>query len=350
MSIAALGINTKQEILSQPEVWGKTLYHLQDLRPTIYPNVSDYDQVIFSGCGSTYYLSLWAARVCEKDTGVISRAVPSSDLLLFPDTWLQKNKKTLFVAVSRSAETTETILALKSFKAGGYGDTVVVTCYPNRELAQLSPNVIDVPEAKEESIAQTRSFSNMLMAVSWLISKNIPNGLPTLYSKAGKDLIERFSSVATRLGRDQKMTKFFFLGSGSLYGLANEAMLKMKEMSLTYSESFHTLEFRHGPMAMVDNESQIVSLISESAKDHEYRLLREMRLKGARILGFLEKDDPAASGAFDDLVLFSSGITEPWRAPLYLPILQLIAYERAISKGLNPDQPANLTSAVVLHD
>ncbi|TRZ44009.1 SIS domain-containing protein [bacterium] len=349
MSSTSLGIHTKQEILSQPDVWEKTLNHLERLDTSLYPNISEYDQVVFSGCGSTFYLSRWAARACEKETGIVSRAVPSSDLLLFPDNWVHKGKKTLLVAVSRSAETTETILALKSFKAGGYGDTVVVTCYPDRELAQLSPNVIDVPEAQEESVAQTRSFSNMLLAISWLISKHIPSGLPAVFSKVGKDLIDNYRPIADRLGRDQSITKFFFLGSGSLYGLANEAMLKMKEMSLAYSESFHTLEFRHGPMSMIDPESLIITLINESAREHECTLLREMQSKGARTLGFLDQDDPKIGDALNDRVLLRSVMTELWRAPLYLPILQLIAYERAISKGLDPDRPTNLTSVVVLH-
>jgi hypothetical protein len=82
--------------------------------------------VIFTGCGSTYYLSRWAAGTCEKETGIVSRT-------------------------------------------GGYGDTVTVTCYPDRELAQLAQSVIDVPDAQEESVAQTRSFSSMLLAVCWLL-------------------------------------------------------------------------------------------------------------------------------------------------------------------------------------
>ena len=349
MSTTKPGIFTQQEILSQPDVWGKTLHHLDGMDSSDFPDISNYDQVIFSGCGSTYYLSLWAARVCEKETGIISRAVPASDLIMFSDSWLHKGQKTLFVAVSRSAETTETIRALKSFNAGRYGDSVVVTCYPDRELAKLSANIIDVPEAQEKSVAQTRSFSNMLLAVCWLISKHVPEGFPAIFPEVGKALIDHYHQVAERLGRDQAITKFFFLGSGAHYGLANEAMLKMKEMSLTYSESFHTLEFRHGPMAMVDKESQIICLLNESTKDYEYSLLREMRLKGAHTLGFLDVDDPEVVTACDERILFSSGIPEFWRAPFYLPILQLIAYERAISGGLNPDRPTNLSSVVVLH-
>ena len=141
-----------------------------------------------------------------------------------------------------------------------------------------------------------------------------------------------------------------FLGSGSLYGLANEAMLKMKEMSLSYSECFHTLEFRHGPMSMVDTESLVIGLIGEAAREHQYALLRDMQSKGARTLGILDNIDTETEDALTERVLLQSEMPELWRAPLYLPILQLIAYERAISKNLDPDNPNNLTSVVVLHE
>jgi glucosamine--fructose-6-phosphate aminotransferase (isomerizing) len=350
MSINSPGNHTKQEILSQPGVWEKSLEHLKSLDASHYPTVTDYDQVIFTGCGSTFYLSQWAAGTCEKETGIVSRAVPASDLLLFPELWMHKNRKNLLVAVSRSAATTETILALKSFQAGGYGDTVTVTCYPDRELAQLAQSVIDVPDAQEESVAQTRSFSNMLLAVCWLVSKQIPDGLPAAFAKAGKELIDQYSSLAEKLGRDPSLQRFFFLGSGPLYGLANEAMLKMKEMSLSYSECFHTLEFRHGPMSMVNTESLVIGLIGETAREHQYALLRDMQSKGARTLGILDKADAKMGAGMDELVLLRSQMPELWRAPLYMPVLQLIAYERSISNHLDPDNPRNLTTVVVLHE
>lgn len=350
MSVISRGIHTKQEILSQPGVWEKSLEHLKTLDASLYPNIADYDQVIFTGCGSTYYLSQWAAGSCEKETGIISRAVPASDLLFFPDLWMQKGKKNLLIAVSRSAATTETVLALKSFQAGGYGDTVTVTCYQDHELAQLAQSVIDVPDSQEESVAQTRSFSNMLLAVCWLLSRQIPEELPTLFSKAGQELIDQYTSLAEKLGRDSSIQRFFFLGSGPLYGLANEAMLKMKEMSLSYSEGFHMLEFRHGPMSMVDTESLVIGLIGETARKHQYALLRDMQSKGARTLGILDNADPTIGNALDERVLLQSQMPELWRAPLYMPVLQLMAYERSISKNLDPDNPNNLTSVVVLHE
>ncbi len=350
MSSTQAGTNTIEEIRSQPAVWERTLHHLQMLNASSYPRFHDYDQVIFTGCGSTYYLSLWAARACEKQTGLTSRAAPASDLLYATDGWLHKSKKTLLVAISRSAETTETILALRQFTAGHYGDSVVVTCYPDRELAKLSPNVVAVPDAQEQSVAQTRSFSSMLLAVGWLLERDVPQDVPAALSQAGARLMETYGQVASGIGRDESIKKLFYLGSGSLYGLACEAMLKMKEMSLTYSEAFHEMEFRHGPMSMVDEESLMVGLIGDSTKDQGYAVLREMRAKNARTLGLLDGDGALPPDTLDETILFKSRLPELWRAPLYLPVLQLIAYERALHKGLNPDRPTNLSAVVVLHD
>lgn len=350
MKHSTTGSHTQREILSQPQVWAKTIHRLQKLEPSGYPNIVDYDQVVFSGCGSTFYLSRWAARVCESAHGIISRAAPASDLLLFPEAWWNAGKRTLFVTVSRSGETTETIRALEHFQAANLGDVIVVTCYPECHLARLAQYVIVVPDAQENSVAQTRSFSNMLLAVIWLITRDIPSNLPAIFAEVGQQLIAENVALAERIGRDESIERFFFLGSGPMYGLANEAMLKMKEMSLSYSESFHFHEFRHGPMSMVDGHSLIVGLISDSASTQQYTLLREMKAMGARTLGLQDMGDPKAAEALDEQVLFRSGIADIWRAPFYLPILQLMAYERAIRKGLNPDLPANLKSVVVLDD
>jgi glucosamine--fructose-6-phosphate aminotransferase (isomerizing) len=350
MEHTTVGAHTRREILSQPQVWAQTLQRLQKLDSSSYPGIADYDQVVFTGCGSTYYLSRWAARVCELVHGVVSRAVPASDLLLFPEAWWHAAKKTLFVTVSRSSETTETIRALEHFQAANLGDVIAVTCYPDGQLARLAPYMVAVPDAQEQSIAQTRSFTSMLLAVIWLITRQIPTGLPAVFAEKGKSLIEENIALAERVGRDDSIDRFFFLGSGPMYGLANEAMLKMKEMSLSYSEAYHFHEFRHGPMSMVNEHSLIVGLVSDSAAAQQYKLLREMKAMGARTLALQDMQDPKSDGSLDDQVLFRSGIAEIWRATFYLPILQLMAYERSVHKGLNPDLPANLKSVVVLDD
>ena len=138
----------------------------------------------------------------------------------------------------------------------------------------------------------------------------------------------------------------FFLGSGPRYGLACEAMLKLKEMSLTTSEAYHFLEFRHGPKSMVDEGTLVVGLLSEAAREAEVAVLREMKELGGRILVLTEAKDGLDWA--DHVVCFQSDLPEVTRLPLYLPTLQLLAYYRAVGKGLDPDAPRNLDAVVQL--
>ena len=142
------------------------------------------------------------------------------------------------------------------------------------------------------------------------------------------------------------LQRFFFLGSGPNYGLACETMLKMKEMSLSYSEAYHFMEFRHGPKSMVDRSSLVVGLVSEEAREQEIAVLKEMQELGATILALADYEFGLEE--FDHIVAFKSGTSDWARGVLYLPLLQLLAYHRAMAKGLDPDHPAHLDAVVKL--
>jgi glucosamine--fructose-6-phosphate aminotransferase (isomerizing) len=121
----------------------------------------------------------------------------------------------------------------------------------------------------------------------------------------------------------------------------------MKEMSLSYSEAFHTLDFRHGPMSMVNENSIVVGLLSETALKYEVEVMKDMRHLGARVLSISEKPHPGLK-SIGDVILLDSGLPNWARALTYLPILQLFGYYRSMSKGLNPDKPNNLNAVVHL--
>jgi glucosamine--fructose-6-phosphate aminotransferase (isomerizing) len=152
-------------------------------------------------------------------------------------------------------------------------------------------------------------------------------------------LIAEYDNLANKLGTNLELDRFYFLGSGSRYGLACETNLKMKEMTLTHSEPFHFLEFRHGPMSMVTDTTQLLGLLSESNRSQEAAVLEEMRNFGGNILSMGESNTD---------VMFKCGLSEDIRDVLYLPVLQLMAYYRSVAKGLNPDRPRNLSAVVQL--
>src|SRR5512139_3817470 len=129
------------------------------------PNPAEFEQVIFTGCGSTYYLSLAAAAMYQELTGRAARAVPASELLLNPQTVVRENVSHLLVAISRSGTTTETVKAVEKFKAKKRGDVLVISNYDETLSCLANVNIV-IPKGQEESVAQTRSFSSMYVAAS----------------------------------------------------------------------------------------------------------------------------------------------------------------------------------------
>jgi glucosamine--fructose-6-phosphate aminotransferase (isomerizing) len=336
---------THAEIYSQPEVWTAALNVLNARRVNIQQlwQRGQYDHIIFTGCGSTYYLSLAAASLLQELSGQTARALPASELWLSPASSYARAGKTLLVAVSRSGSTTETVRACEAFQRDGRGDLVTLSCYPDQPLAQLGALNIILPSGQEDSVVQTRAFSTLYLGVVALAA--LWTGHATLFDElarlpaAGRRLLDSSAGLTHSIGANLDFDRFYFLGSGSRYGLACEYALKMKEMSLTHSEPFHFMEFRHGPMSMVTESTVIVGLVSETNRAHELKVLAEMRERGARIVPVGERDVEVA---------FRSGLSGAAHSVLYLPFAQLIGYERSLAKDFNPDQPHNLTAVVKL--
>lgn len=330
---------TYREIKSQTEAWSQAI---EVVRSAVLPKAEEYEQVIFTGCGSTYYLSLAAAALYQELTGCAARAVSAGELLLNPQTILT-DQKILLVAVSRSGSTSETVRAVERFKADGHGEVMVISNY-EEALSRFADVKIIIPKGQEESVAQTRSFASLYVAASAFCARTAGRAdlLAAMQKlpEAGNLFMDRYESLAKEIGANLDFDRFYFLGSGIRHGLACEANLKMKEMTLTHSEPFHFLEFRHGPMSMVNEKAVVVGMLSEANRIHEAKVLSEMKALGGTVLAFGESEANAE---------FKSGIPESVRGVLYLPILQLMAFYRSVAKGLNPDHPKNLTAVVRLN-
>ncbi len=331
--------HTFNEIHSQPVAWQAALERASDAP---IASLEKYAQTLFTGCGSTYYLSLAAAALYQSLTHRPARAIPGGELLLNPQTTLT-DQSTLLVAISRSGATTETVKAVERFKEAKQGDVVVITNY-DTGLTELADIAIVIPEGQEESVAQTRSFASMFVAATTFSVRmaGATNGLLSAMQglpEVGERLLQTYDGLAREIGENLDFDRFYFLGSGMRYGLASEVNLKMKEMTLTHSEPFHFLEFRHGPMSMVNEKAVVVGLVSEKNFRHEQAVLDEMQALGGSILSLGERQTDVA---------FHSHIPESVRGVLYLPVLQLMAFYRSRVKGLNPDHPTNLTAVVQL--
>jgi glucosamine--fructose-6-phosphate aminotransferase (isomerizing) len=342
---------TKAEILSQPEAWTAALKVMEEQRRAIMnmAPVGRYNRIFFTGCGSTYYLALAAAALTQELTHLAAQAFPASELWLYPESAYTASPA-LLVAISRSGETTETLNACEAFLQDKRGDLLTLSCYGDMPLAKIGVTNIVLPSGQEQSVAQTRAFSSLYLgtvalACSWAGRKDLFDQLNRL-PEVGQRILTRYAFLAAELGSDPDLERFYWLGSGPRQGLACELSLKMKEMSLTHSEPFHFMEFRHGPKSMVTPQTLVIGLRSSLNGVHETAVLEDVRALGGRILDMSETGTDLASDNAVREVHFESGQDEAIRNVLYLPAGQLIAFERSLSKGLNPDRPTNLDSVV----
>jgi glutamine---fructose-6-phosphate transaminase (isomerizing) len=338
------GKHTYQEIVSQPNAWNEALKTLGGYRTQIHSFFESqaFDEVLFTGCGSTYYLSLSAAELFQRLTGICAKALPASEIWLNPSTFKHSGKG-LLITVSRSGETSETIQACEKFKTEKGGKCITVSCNPGMPLTHMGDLNLILPSGQEKSIAQTRAFSTLHLACIYIASvaahKEDLIPLFQMLPQIGMKLIPSCEDLARKLGRDDRFDRFYFLGSATRYGLACELNLKMKEMSLSFSEAFHFMEFRHGPKSMVTESTLVIGLLSETQSENEKKVLKEMKTRGATIVSIGEKGTN---------IEFQSKLPEDLRNILYLPFGQMLAYERAIFKKLNPDKPNNLDAVVRL--
>jgi glutamine---fructose-6-phosphate transaminase (isomerizing) len=342
------GEHTHSEIVSQPETWTQVLSSFDPDGMRAFLETHATRPLLFTGCGSAYYTSLTAAALAHHPLRR-AYASPASEIALYPETIFRSGFHPILIAISRSGETTETAAAVaqarQSFEIAG---VLVVTCSPTSTLAQMADIVLSAQAAKEKSIVQTRSLTSMMLLTTSTISILREQEEPwEQLPEACERLLNDYTPLAQELAEQSGIQRFFFLGSGSMYGIAQECALKMQEMSLAQSAAYHTLEFRHGPSALADSGALVVGLISEKTADHELSVLYDMEAQGARILAITEypiNDFPGHQ------VILDSAAGECMRPALYLPFVQLLGYYRAIVSGQNPDLPRYLRSHVHLEN
>jgi glucosamine--fructose-6-phosphate aminotransferase (isomerizing) len=341
------------EIMSQHESWRDAIANAGSRSNEVRNLLQRYADapLLFVACGSPYFLGRSAVALTRQWLGRPSRAVPASELLLYPETVLGQADRPLMVAFSRSGETSETIGAARLARARR-GALLAIGCDASTTLFRMADGVIEIPAGRERSVAQTRSFAGMFAA--WQMCAAALSEHPGAAAfradlarlpELGEQFVARARAEIGPVAADTVIERIFFLGSGVRYGLACEASLKMKEMSLTNAEAFHVPEFRHGPISMADERALVVGLIGATAPEEELAVLREAHQFGARTLALVEAAPEDTTG-LDAIFAFQSGLAEAARDVLYLPPVQLLACERAVAKGLDPDTSRNITTFV----
>jgi glutamine---fructose-6-phosphate transaminase (isomerizing) len=345
---------TLREILSQPQTWHDSLDQLQadGSLKTVLEETSACEEWLFVGCGTSFYLAECAAASWTLLTGRRARALPASEVLLFPELALPRSAGLQVVAISRSGRTSETVRAATLLSEQYKVPTLGITCASDSLLEDACDLTLRLSAADEKSTVMTRSFTSMLLTLQHIAARKAANSsFLTAIDMMSSHFSHQIQTLADEMEafvEEHRFASYVFLGQGPFHGIAREASLKVTEMSCSHGQSFHTLEFRHGPKAIVGPDTCLTFFLSESGNAAEAEMLGEMKELGGVIIAICNRASDAIRRSSD--LVFELGLAAPELVTLasFVVPAQLLGFYTGIQKGLNPDHPRNLSRVVIL--
>ena len=315
------------------------------------------EEVQIVACGTSFHAGLVAKYWFESIAGLPCHIEVASEFRYRPH--IVKNK-TLFVTISQSGETADTLAALQASAELGYAHTLTICNVPESSLVRESEWALMTRAGPEIGVASTKAYTTQLTALLLLV---IALGKHhKINDKKHVEIVKQLETlpeqVAEVLRLEPEIIEFaktfsdkhnaLFLGRGEQYPVAMEGALKLKEISYIHAEAYPAGELKHGPLALVDDQMPVVAVapnndLLEKLKSN----LQEVHARGGEL--FVFADVHAAFEEVDGLKIIRVSEIDEIVAPIiYTVPLQLLAYHVAVLKGTDVDQPRNLAKSVTV--
>jgi glucosamine--fructose-6-phosphate aminotransferase (isomerizing) len=270
-------------------------------------------------------------------------------------------KNTLFVTISQSGETADTLAALRMAKQSGYLSSLAICNVPESSLVRESELVLLTRAGPEIGVASTKAFTTQLAALGMLVIALAKfNGAEP---ERERGLVQRLIEVPGLVEKTlhleptiKELAKRFadkhhalFLGRGQMYPIAMEGALKLKEISYIHAEAYAAGELKHGPLALVDDDMPVIAVapnndLLEKLKSN----LQEVRARGGELYVFADPDSGIQSSEGVTVITMPKHVSHFQASAVYSVPLQLLAYHCAILRGTDVDQPRNLAKSVTV--
>lgn len=342
---------TEKEIMTQHEALEATYRYFENRKQEIQQFFSDKKckKFMIMGCGSSYMLAKSGQKLfCSyEDTSAL--AVAGGDFLLNPGAYDAYVKDSVLVCLSRSGKTTEIIRSVQYVKEK-YGCPVVsVSMEKENSLLPYSDLDLVMEWCYDKSVCQTRSVTNLYLAMLMLTAYYGKNDELTADVKTVIGSNEKYKEAYRPLLKEiagREWDKAVVLADGAVCGIAEEGALAFAEISRMPGYYANVLDYRHGPMVLNDERTlNIVLTASEDTKLQRAMLRDIQERKGVLVTASVEKED--LYGADLHVTLGDCKKTESMGIA-YIYIMQMIAYEKAIAKGCDPDAPEGLDAYITL--
>ena len=355
-----------KEIHEQPTVVQRTLegrlgkdhVMVQAFGPKAAELFAKVRNVQIVACGTSYHAGMVARYWLESLAGIPCQVEVASEfryrkVVVQPDT--------LFVSISQSGETADTLAALRNAKELGFLGSLAICNVGISSLVRESDLTLLTLAGPEIGVASTKAFTTQLVSLM-LLTLALGQVRGTLEAGVEAELVEELRRLPARLGEAlamdsvvEKTAELFadkhhtlFLGRGAQYPVAMEGALKLKEISYIHAEAYPAGELKHGPLALVDNDMPVVTVAPNNELLEKLKSnLQEVRARGGELVVFADENAGMSNGEGTHVIKVPH-INDALAPILYTIPLQLLSYYVAVLKGTDVDQPRNLAKSVTV--
>ncbi len=354
------GKYTSKEILGQPELWIKVWKSVKKRGKEIAKFIDKAKNnnnlhVILTGAGTSAFIGEVLEGSFQKETGIITKAVPTTDLVTHPGLYFQDNKDILLISFARSGNSPESAKAIQLAEQLSHKIlNLVITCNEESSLIDVvkdTENLIFLlpPEADDKGLAMTGSFTSMLLTgllISQIGFANEKESEVSLLIKYGEKIFNNYLSPLKHVA-ELEIERAIFLGSGFLKGVARESHLKLQELTdgkiICKYDSF--LGFRHGPKAVINEKSLVTYLFSNNKYVNRYEadLVKAISQGRKPIFSIGVMENKIENVDLDLNIILGDGKSKLGEE--FLPVVsvlpaQILGFFKSIQFGLNPDSPS----------
>ena len=321
----------------------------------LFPKVRNVQIV---ACGTSYHAGMVARYWLEELAGIPCQVEVASEfryrkVVVQPDT--------LFVSISQSGETADTLAALRNAKELGFLASLAICNVGISSLVRESDLTLLTRAGPEIGVASTKAFTTQLVSLM-LLTLSLGRVRGTLPAAVEAQLVEQLRRLPVRLGEAlamdttiEKISELFadkhhtlFLGRGAQFPVAMEGALKLKEISYIHAEAYPAGELKHGPLALVDADMPVVTVAPNNELLEKLKSnLQEVRARGGELIVFADEKAGMSNGEGTHVIAMPH-IIDALAPILYTIPLQLLSYYVAVLKGTDVDQPRNLAKSVTV--
>ncbi|AKZ65736.1 glutamine--fructose-6-phosphate transaminase (isomerizing) [Candidatus Palibaumannia cicadellinicola] len=355
----------KKEIFEQPLVIKNTIEShinygmitMAELGPDINILFSKIKHIKIIACGTSYH-SAMVSRYWLEELAELPCDVEIASEFIYRQSIVQKNS--LLITISQSGETADTLSALRLAKKMGYLGSLTICNIASSTIVRESDLVLITNAGIEIGVASTKTFTTqltlLLIFVAYIVRLRKMNNI------LEKNIIEALANLPNRIEKIllldnyiKKLAQAFinkehalYLGRGTLYPIAMEGALKLKEISYIHAEAYAAGELKHGPLALVDETMPVIIIASNNKFLDKIKLnIEEVRIRGGQLYIFAEQNICLTKS--NEMKIISLPNVEELVAPILFTIpMQMLAYHIALIKGTNVDQPRNLAKCVTV--